>query len=262
MIASYGPGKRPALRVRDVRTREPIGRPLVGPRLPGDKHRFQPRRESACVRQRQRRSVALGRTRPAERRRPGGDGAIHALAHSPDGSTIAVAGSRGVARWKARTRAQVEQISDGGHTDIAFSPDGDTLASGAERGLDVWIRGRRKPVVFESESADAPYGVAFSPDGKTLAAGYFMAVELWNLENRKRIEVVHGPKAAVGSLAFNPAATLAWSASGETVSLCESAGGAGPGLQPLSALEPFLSRAPNASAPRANLPRNRSGAAG
>jgi WD40 repeat protein len=58
-------------------------------------------------------------------------GAIHALAYSPDGSTIAVARSRGVARWKARTREQVEQISDGEHTDIAFSSDDDMLASGA-----------------------------------------------------------------------------------------------------------------------------------
>jgi hypothetical protein len=46
--------------------RAPTGRP----RLPGDKHRFQPRLESACLRQRQRRSVAMGRTRPARLRAP------------------------------------------------------------------------------------------------------------------------------------------------------------------------------------------------
>jgi WD40 repeat protein len=135
MIASSGPGKRPALRVRDVRTREPIGRPLVGHGFPVTSIAFSPDGKVLAS------GSANGAVwlwdvhgRP-DFGAPVATRAIHALAYSPDGSTIAVAGSKGVARWKARTREQVEQISDGEHTDIAFSPDGEMLASGAERGL-------------------------------------------------------------------------------------------------------------------------------
>jgi WD40 repeat protein len=115
---------------------------------------------------------------------------VYDIAFSPDGRTLAVAGSDTVIRlWdKSTHRQSSEPLS--GHTHpidgLAFSPDGRFLASSSRDGtarLWNWRFGRQlgEPLTI---SRAVPWGraIAFSPDGRTLASGgYDDSVRLWDV---------------------------------------------------------------------------------
>ena len=112
-------------------------------------------------------------------------GFVGAIAYSPDGRLLAVAGQRGqVTLWDARTLRPAGELS-GLRTAVltlAFSPDGRRLAV-AEIGTEqepgdpasitgasvrVWDVRRRAPTAVRFETASP--SLTFSPDGSLLAA--------------------------------------------------------------------------------------------
>lgn len=109
------------------------------------------------------------------------DGAVTAVAFSPDGKTLASGNvDNTIILWDIASRQPIDQPLTG-HSNlvssVAFSPDGKTLASGSEDKTiilcDVGCSARGsqplgQPLKGQTTSV---WSVAFSPDGKTLASG-------------------------------------------------------------------------------------------
>jgi WD40 repeat protein/mono/diheme cytochrome c family protein len=103
---------------------------------------------------------------------------IPALAFSPDGQILAVAGFHEVLLWKAdgseplgRLVGLSERVES-----LAFSPDGKKLAvTGGKPSrmgeVQVWDVAKRKLLLSTSVSFDTVYGVSWSPDGTRIAFG-------------------------------------------------------------------------------------------
>lgn len=104
----------------------------------------------------------------------GHEGAVRAVAYSPDGALLATGGDDHVVRlW--RLSGELVRVFEG-HTDwvrgLAFSPDGKTLASaGWDEQVCRWtLRGRRGRAAVAGHAGGA-WSVAYSPDGSALATG-------------------------------------------------------------------------------------------
>ncbi len=103
---------------------------------------------------------------------------IPALAFSPDGSLLAVAGFHEVLLWKAdgselagRLVGLSERIES-----LAFSPDGKRLAVSGGRParmgeIQVWDVAKHKLLLSAPVSYDTVYGASWSPDGTKIAFG-------------------------------------------------------------------------------------------
>jgi WD40 repeat protein len=141
-------------------------------------------------------------------------GRVNALAHSPDGETIASAGGGRIILWEASTGKHLRTLI---HPDtdevfgLAFSPDGGRLASVGSRKGD----GAAGQVLsWDSETGNAadvsdPPAVmrsaAFSPDGGTLAAGgddgHLFLIDARELRTRREVKIEDW---AVQGLSFSP----------------------------------------------------------
>jgi len=103
---------------------------------------------------------------------------VPALAFSPDGSTLAVAGFHEILLWKAdgsQLVARLVGLSERVDS-LAFSPDGARLAATggdpARRGeVQVWDVAEKKLVLSASVSFDVVFGASWSPDGSKIAFG-------------------------------------------------------------------------------------------
>ena len=154
-------------------------------------------------------------------------GAVHSVAFSPDGSTLASGSWQEVRLWDAKTGQEKATLT--GHTgwvfSVAFSPDGQTLASASGGGYPdntVWLwdakTGQHKATLTghtgEVES------VAFSPDGGTLASGSWQEVRLWDAKTGQHKATLTGHTGWVWSVAFSPdGGTLASGSNDNTVRL-------------------------------------------
>ena len=153
---------------------------------------------------------------------------VTGLALSPDGKTLAVAGS-GVQLWQTATgqRLGIALPAAGNrrYQAVAFSPGGTMLATlGADGTARIWD-------VATQQQAGAPMtvdgpgtaggAVAFSPDGRTLAtAGADGQVQLWSVATRQRLGRPMAADPGTTMLTFSPdGGTLATAASDGSVRL-------------------------------------------
>jgi WD40 repeat protein len=156
-------------------------------------------------------------TRAAGNTEPSLPGTVLALAFSPDGTTMALAGEDPVVALRDssgnRTRASLS-----GHTEpltcLAFSPDGTTLAGGGfDRNVRLWDLADAAERTALAGHAGWVFAVAFSPDGATLAsAGQDKTVKLWDVASGRALATLSGHSGPVRALAFSPDGTALASA--------------------------------------------------
>jgi len=150
----------------------------------------------------------------------GHQGAVDAMALSPDGRILATGGGwmtetadstvdGKVRLWDLRSRRPLTEralfSSDTPVTALAFSPDGTTLAAGIGRTVRLWNVADRRPL---GPAIEAPTSVveklAFAPDNRTLAIGAGRATLLWDVRERRQIGApLTGHTGKVTALAFS-----------------------------------------------------------
>ena len=149
------------------------------------------------------------------------DGAISALAFSPDGNYFVSAGRLAYTTmtadrdWTAIVWSMSslgwEAALDGNKgliRDMAYSPDGSTIATGAD---DTDLRVRRShyyPTDLASLDLGAPVrAVAYSPDGELLAAGLATSganAQIFSATSHNQLATYPMPGSGVTALAFSP----------------------------------------------------------
>lgn len=113
------------------------------------------------------------------------------IQYSPDGRELAVASSKGIWIYNARTGAEVSLLS--GHQEdvqaIAYAPDGKTLASaGRDETIRLWDSKTSQHLATLTGHGGLVTSIAFSPDGKKLVSGSGDAtVRLWSIETRQQL---------------------------------------------------------------------------
>lgn len=146
-----------------------------------------------------------------------GGGRITQLVWSPDGRSIAVAGTQGVWLYDAEHKTSPPHllpsaITEGEITSLAFSPDGAWLASGSATG-ETWLRkletGESELILLRHTAGRGRSSVAFSPDGKLLAVGDDATIHLYDMEGRTLQPALDDVcDGYITSLAFSPDGSL------------------------------------------------------
>jgi WD40 repeat protein len=135
--------------------------------------------------------------------------AVHSVAFSPDGKTLASAHNDSTIQlWDVKTGRLIRSFT--GHTGhvpvIVFSPDGKTLAGGSpDQTVKLWDVSSGRFIRDFKGHRDSVYSVAFSPNGKTLASGSNdQTLRLWDVSSGRFIRDFKGHKSYVHSVAFSP----------------------------------------------------------
>ena len=139
---------------------------------------------------------------------------VTGLVLSPDGKTLAVAGS-GVQLWQTATGQRIGTLpaaGNGRYQAATFSPDGTMLATlGADGTARIWnvtTQQQAGPSMTVDRPGTPGGAVAFSPNGRTLVTvGAGGQTQLWSVATHQRIgkPMAAGPATTV--LAFSPAGT-------------------------------------------------------
>jgi WD40 repeat protein len=147
---------------------------------------------------------------------PGDEGRIFAMALSPDGRRLAVAGQitvPGQAEQHIRiydlvTSELVQLLA--GHTGkivaLAYSPDGTRLLSGSQdRTALLWDLTTGRPVHRLDRHKAEVYGVGFTPDGARMVTGSFdRTLRLWRVSDGGSIAEMRGHGEKIYALAVSP----------------------------------------------------------
>ena len=145
----------------------------------------------------------------------GHTGAVHSVAFSPDGTTLASGAGDGIKLWDVSAK-NISATLPRGAASVAFSPDGTILAFGSGVDIGLWDLATDRVFATLSGHTDPVRSLAFSPDGAMLSSGAADAIRLWDLETRTQSGTL---PVGVNSVAFSPdGATLA-SGSGDGVQL-------------------------------------------
>jgi WD40 repeat protein len=147
-------------------------------------------------------------------------GAVRGAAFSPNGATVASAGTDDTVRlWSVSTRTEIGQPLRG-HTEsvlaVAYSPDGTMLASGGDdRTVRLWNARARRSIGRPMQGDSSVLSVAFSPDGRLVASGEENGtVRLWDVGTQREVGLpLRGHTDSVESVAFSPNGKLLASAS-------------------------------------------------
>ena len=140
---------------------------------------------------------------------------VRALAFSPDGRRLAVAGGPSgrfgeVKIWDLEKASPRLVSTIQGHTDtilaVAFSPDGSTIATGGyDRVVKLWEVATGKLTAALKEHQDAVYAVAFMPGGRQLvSAAGDRTVKVWDAATGKRIHTMSDALDALYAVAVHP----------------------------------------------------------
>jgi serine/threonine protein kinase len=140
----------------------------------------------------------------------GHNGAVTAVAISPDGKTLASASLDNTARlWDLDSRSERHVLTHGDKLNaVAFSADGQLLATGGEeKTIALWdVASGRKHKTF-APVPDCIYSLAFSPVASVLALGTSIDLRLYYVVTPEKIQqraLVQRPKYFIGALAFSP----------------------------------------------------------
>jgi dipeptidyl aminopeptidase/acylaminoacyl peptidase len=143
---------------------------------------------------------------------------VRAVAFSPDGNRLAVAGGPSgrfgeIKIWDVQ-RPKPKLISTiQGHRDtilaIAFSPDGKTVASASyDKLVKIWDVTTGKQLHSLKEHTDAVYAVAFMPDGKRLvSAAGDRTLKVWDIAEGRRLTTINDALDALYTVVVNPSGT-------------------------------------------------------
>ena len=159
-----------------------------------------------------------------------GKGPIGELAHSSDGTRLAVASSIGIWIYNADTGEELALLT--GHQDwwiysLAFSPNGTALASSDWLNDAVYLWDVATGTLKDTIAVDYADNLTFSPDGTTLAGGGSDKVHLWNVAagTLKNTFTLAGHSWGVFSVAFSPDGTTLASGDNGTIRLWDVATG-------------------------------------
>ena len=157
-----------------------------------------------------------------------------AMAYSPDGTWLAVAGSIGIWLYDAQSGNEIALFM--GHTDgirsVAFSSDGGMLASGSgDQTVRLWDMDSRQGKSTLIGHSSVVLSVSFSPDGKALASGGGDdTVRLWDVDIGQEKYILTGHTTEVNSVAFSPnGSTLASGGGDDTILLWDTSAWVGTG---------------------------------
>jgi uncharacterized caspase-like protein len=134
---------------------------------------------------------------------------VHAIALSPDGTTLATgAADKVINIWDIQTGQLLQTLE--GHAGViwslAFTPDGQTLASGGgDSTLRLWDLKTGTLARTLSGHQDRLFPVAFSPDSRLLVSGSKdTTIKLWEWQTGKELQTLTGHTDTVRALVFDP----------------------------------------------------------
>jgi WD40 repeat protein len=201
-----------AVRLWDVRTREPLTEPLRGKAAIAGAALSPDLRTLATISR-----ETVRRRTPRSRR----DVTLVSVASSPNGRTFATADEYSEAQlWNARTGKPIGGFLPGLITQVAFGSDGRTLATADDDGrIRMWdVRTRRplgRPLRTEAGTISS-----LALGGRRVAAGEDGMVRVWDLRKRTALgETIHESRDGTRSVAFSADGRVLATSAGASVRL-------------------------------------------